>query len=255
MSQARAVLIGASNIYRTLPLGLAAARQILGQERDLEMLVAAGRGRSYGQWSTLLGRTMPGILECGIWRALENGQESETYTLIADIGNDIGYGVQPAVLVGWVEECVRRLQPLGEKHVLVLPPARAILARPSWQLDTARRLLFPSHAIDAAAIKDRVREMDERLRDMVSRYDVTVIEQLDDWYGIDPIHIRPGCWSESWNAWMAPWNESADTSVRSKASTSEWVRTMTGRPERWAFLGIPQKGRDAVLAGARICFY
>ena len=61
------------------------------------------------------------MLECGLWRALEAG-DGKIYAVVTDIGNDIGYGVQPAVLVGWVTECLDRLQAFDAKVAVVLPP-------------------------------------------------------------------------------------------------------------------------------------
>ena len=38
--------------------------------RPLEVFVALGHGRSYGRSTRMLGRQLPGILECGLWPEL-----------------------------------------------------------------------------------------------------------------------------------------------------------------------------------------
>src|SRR5207245_935521 len=59
---------------------------------DVEMLAALGHGRSYGAQSRLIVRTLPGILQSGLWRKLETLPVAPTRGLITDVGNDILYG-------------------------------------------------------------------------------------------------------------------------------------------------------------------
>src|SRR6185295_11056994 len=57
-ARARLVVIGASNASMALP------RVLRTLEPPLELLVAAGHGRSYGSWSRYFARELPPILEC-----------------------------------------------------------------------------------------------------------------------------------------------------------------------------------------------
>ena len=63
----RAVVLGASNVYRNLGTVVATAQATWG--RPLELLIAAGHGRSYGLWNSVLGYSVPGIVHCGLWDA------------------------------------------------------------------------------------------------------------------------------------------------------------------------------------------
>ncbi len=66
----RVVALGASNLTRGLQTVVATATATWGP--DVEVLAALGHGRSYGAPSRLLIRTLPGILESGLWKDLES---------------------------------------------------------------------------------------------------------------------------------------------------------------------------------------
>src|SRR5262245_2033911 len=81
----RIVLLGASNLTRGISTVIETAGSILG--RPLEVLAAFGHGRSYGMSSSVLGRSLPGIVDCGIWQSLAARPPVSTSALITDIGN------------------------------------------------------------------------------------------------------------------------------------------------------------------------
>ena len=86
----RVVLLGASNLVAGLPRVVEAARSVWGG--PLDILAAAGHGRSYGRSSRVLWRTLPGILSCGLWEDLARRPPASTAALLTDVGNDILYG-------------------------------------------------------------------------------------------------------------------------------------------------------------------
>ena len=69
----------------------------------VEVLAALGHGRSYGAHSRFVFRTLPGILESGLWQELESRPQLPTRGLVTDIGNDIFYGFSPEQTLGWIE--------------------------------------------------------------------------------------------------------------------------------------------------------
>ena len=77
-----------------------------------------GLGRSYGQRSTVLGRSLPGITECGLWPALQHGS-GPVHALITDVGNDVIYGVPVDRIVAWGSTCVDRLH--AARRMVTLP--------------------------------------------------------------------------------------------------------------------------------------
>ena len=68
LEPARVVLLGASNVAKGLGTLLETAHRVWG--RPLELFAALGHGRSYGRDTSVFGRVLPGITECGLWRDL-----------------------------------------------------------------------------------------------------------------------------------------------------------------------------------------
>ena len=100
-STPRVILLGASNLARGISTIVGTAQSRLGS--PLEFFIAMGHGRSYGRASRVLGRTLPGIDECGLWDALGDAVSTQTYALITDIGNDIIYGYDVEMIAAWIE--------------------------------------------------------------------------------------------------------------------------------------------------------
>src|SRR6476661_7900132 len=104
----RVVALGASNLTRGFHAVVSAARNAWGP--DLEILAALGHGRSYGVQSRVLARSLPGILESGLWRDLESRSPRATTGLVTDVGNDIFYGFSAEQVLAWVAEAIARLR-------------------------------------------------------------------------------------------------------------------------------------------------
>jgi len=65
----RFVLLGASNLTVSLRLVIQLLQRRIGGPSDV--LVAAGHGRSYGEFSQVMFRELPGITSSGLWKRLE----------------------------------------------------------------------------------------------------------------------------------------------------------------------------------------
>ncbi|MFA9478241.1 hypothetical protein ACERK3_08020 [Phycisphaerales bacterium AB-hyl4] len=72
MQRRRIILLGASNLTMALPTLLATA-QAMG-EGACRFMTALGHGRSFGTRSTVLLRTLPAILDCGLWEQLHRDE-------------------------------------------------------------------------------------------------------------------------------------------------------------------------------------
>ena len=143
----RIVLLGASNLTRGISTVVGMAGGVV--ETPCEFLIAMGLGRSYGQDSTVLGRRLPGITECGLWSALRQAS-GPTFALITDIGNDVIYGVPVETIVRWVTECVDRLRETSTAIVVTLPPMQSLETLTPWRFGVARSLLFPGRRMSLA---------------------------------------------------------------------------------------------------------
>ncbi len=200
----RAILLGASNLRIALPAVLDGFRRRAAGAVDA--LVACGHGRSYGAWSRcLFVRRLPGIVGCGLWRALEGRPPLRTLALITDIGNDLAYGVEVEKIAAWVETCFERLARHRAEIVLTLLPMARLERLSTWEVRLATSILFPGRSAPWPELLQRARALDERLRRMGRDYQARLIEPAADWYGLDPIHLRRGVRREAWNRILSPW--------------------------------------------------
>ena len=200
----RAVILGASNVTRGIATVAATAEALLGA--PLQLMVAAGRGRSFGTWSRVLARTLPSILDSGIWRAAAT-EPRPTHALLTDVGNDILYGRDPEQILAWVEACTVRLSDLGVRVVLArLPLAR--LERVNERGYAAfRSLVVPNHRPPplAEALR-RARAVHEGLASVGERHGAVVVDPSLDWYGLDPVHVRLTRQAVAWRTMLGPWS-------------------------------------------------
>ena len=203
----RLVILGASNVARCLPTALATARAVsLCAQPELPswIAVAAGRGRSYGQTSALLGRTLPGILPSGLWAALERAPAGPTYALLTDIGNDLVYGVEPERIIEWLATALDTLPDDTRVSVSALPLDN--LDRfPLAFLEVFRKTLFPSSNQPIAHLLQQAEVLDDLLRQLCAVRDIGVVEQPETWFGLDPIHYRLRHREMIWKRLLGPW--------------------------------------------------
>ncbi|MGV2335416.1 MAG UNVERIFIED_CONTAM: SGNH/GDSL hydrolase family protein [Planctomycetaceae bacterium] len=140
--QTPVILIGASNLtlgWHSLLRQLRAACQ-----GPLDVHVVAGMGRSYIKPARFAHRSLPAILDCGLWNAVP-ATEAPPRVLITDVGNDLAYGFQPEQIMESVEACIARIRAWRAERAPacspchLLPPCN-LSAQP---VCAARTLLFP----------------------------------------------------------------------------------------------------------------
>lgn len=124
------VALGASNLSRGLSRLLNASRCCSSSAVDL--VVAAGHGRSYGANSRIWNRRLPSILESGLWRSLDRilrrevSKNRQRLAVITDIGNDLLYGFSTEQLAIWIEEVIHRLHQQQFDIVITKLPVESI---------------------------------------------------------------------------------------------------------------------------------
>lgn len=198
----RLIIIGASNVTLALPLIWQGVRRRTQQPTDL--LVAAGHGRSFGMSNTVLGRTLPGILECGLWSRLDDqGRASAAQAVITDVGNDIMYGAGPDRIAEWVRECVERLQALDVEICLTGLPISSVGQLTRRRFELFRRLLFPNSKLSWEEVLSHAESLDDSLRQIAQQYNLKHRPPEPHWYGIDPIHIRRKHRLVAWNEFLS----------------------------------------------------
>ena len=159
------VLLGASNLTRGLPAVVSTARAAWGS--GVEVLAALGLGRSYGASSRILVRTLPGILDCGLWNELETRPRVRTRGLVTDVGNDILYGYGAERTLGWVDEALTRLGRVADELVITDLPMDSIRALSNVKFTAIRSVLVPSCRLGRREVVDTAESVNAGLARLV----------------------------------------------------------------------------------------
>lgn len=257
----RIVALGASNLTRGFHTVVAAARAVAGPRA--EVVAALGHGRSYGMASRLLVRTLPGILQSGLWRQLEVLPPAPTRALVTDVGNDVLYGMPADRIVAWVDEAVARLRRITGDIVLTdLPLSRARrLTRAEFLV--FRSIVVPECRLSLAEVLETAERVNAGLEAIAAARGISFFRLKPEWYGVDPIHIRPSLWCSAWQQILqgsdpgAPAGEAARSAETLESRVEAW-RLYLLRPERQWLFGreqfTPQHGVP-LSPGGRVWLY
>jgi hypothetical protein len=248
---ARLIALGASNLTRGFRTVVAAARSAWGPE--VQILAAIGHGRSYGAPSRVLFRTLPGILESGLWRKLDSLPELPSRALVADVGNDILYGASAERILAWVEEALRRLRRLTRDIAITDLPLAAIRRLSPTRFRVARSILYPGCRMSLGQVLETSERVNAGLVDLSTDLNLRLVRLNPAWYGLDPIHIRPACVRSAWREILA-----APSATVGHGSMLEAIKLCLMPPERRWILGMaqfrPQRGA-ALRSGGRVWLY
>jgi hypothetical protein len=251
----RVVLLGASNLTRGISTAIETAWLSWGQ--PLEILVAAGLGRSYGMTSSVLGRELPGIVQCGLWSALRSSPRALTTALVTDIGNDVVYGVSVDQIVAWINTCLDRLERVGTDVVLTGLPIGSLAALTGPRYLVLRSIFFPFSRLPLDRAIDLARELDGRVRRVAEERKMPMVRPLATWYGVDPIHIKMRHWASAWSTMLCPQHDPAPHDM-AHGSLMRWMYLMSLRPERRRFLCFERTRRQPagrMRDGTTVAFY
>jgi len=235
----RVVALGASNLTRGLETVVSTARAAWGA--DVEVLGALGHGRSYGVESRLVVRTLPGILQSGLWNTLSELPPATTRGLVTDVGNDILYEFSAPTVLAWVEEAVDRLQGVTDDIIVTDLPLHTIrnLSNPAFLM--FRSIFAPKCRLSLAQVIETAERVNEGLESIAQSRGLHFVKMEPQWYGLDPIHIRPGWWYPAWQQILGQ-----QTAVRGDATWREGLNLYLMPPERQWLFGIertsPQTG-------------
>ena len=230
---ARVVALGASNLTRALTAFVTVARNAWGPE--VQVLAAAGHGRSYGSPSRVGFRTLPGILESGLWRELESHSPVPTRALVSDVGNDILYGSPAGQILAWVEDALNRLQRITRDIILTNLPLTTIGRLSPAKFLVFRSILFPSSRLSLSRVLETARQVDAGIAELASAHNTRLARLNPAWYGIDPIHFRR-------SRWRPAWEEILDVRcpIGAPGSLMEGLKLHWMPPERRWLFGVEQ---------------
>jgi hypothetical protein len=248
----RLIALGASNLTRGFHTVVSTARTTWGP--DIEFFAALGHGRSYGTMSSIPFRALPGILDCGLWSAIRGQPPAPTRALVTDVGNDILYGFPADRILAWVETAVTRLRDVtGDIVITDLPVDRIQRLSPAEFL-LFRSVFAPRCRLPLDVVADRAATISRGLESLAATHRLRFVPLEADWYGFDPIHIRPSRWRGAWRAILG-----VPAAGRDDRSWIEGVRLYFHAPERqWLFGSERIRAQDRGLRlprGGRIRLY
>jgi hypothetical protein len=234
------VVLGASNVSRGLPRLVAAVRERAGTPLDL--LVAAGHGRSYGANSRVALRRLPSILASGLWRALDREAATApgpTGALVTDIGNDLLYGFAVSQVAAWVRESVRRLAARGMRIAITRLPLASIERVGPFRYRALRTLYVPGCRLSLADLVTAAGDLDAAVIEIARDHGATLIEQPGAWYGLDAIHVRRRRLAELWHAAGDAWGL-PEARSSGGATFADWMLLGTRAPEVRSLARVPR---------------
>jgi hypothetical protein len=237
----RVVVLGASNAAIGISVAIESAWQALGQ--PLDFMAALGFGRSYGIQSWVLGRSLPGILHCGMWQELARRPRVSTTAVLTDIGNDLVYEVPVEQATDWVETCLQRLSACADRLIVTELPLASIERLTQMRFLLMRTILFPKCRLDLRTAVDRAVCLNEAVADLAVRYGARRVRPSLDWYGFDPIHVLKRYRREFWEKiFFAEERAAHDASKRLSFSQRFFIRRR--RPLQRSLFGWQQTARQ-----------
>lgn len=240
-ADAHVVLLGASNVTLGFPRIVAALRRMF--SGSLQILAAHGHGRSYGQNSWVPFRTLPGIRRSGLWDALARLRESSPatplYAVATDIGNDLVFGNPPERIGEWVEDCLTRLMAFNARITVGRLPLSSIQRLGRLRFQTTRALFFPGSTLTYDRVQADAPRLDALVVELTKRLNLTSFVPRPEWYGFDPIHIRPSLRGDAWREVFSEWGLPIDGPAASPGLRAGW-RYWRLQPEERRVLGRPR---------------
>ena len=240
-------MLGASNVTLSFPRFWHGLRRAFAE--PLELFAAHGHGRSFGMWTRIGPRELPGIVQCRLWHDLAKMPPSDNVplALITDIGNDILYGADPQQIAEWIETCLQRLRELKANIVLTqLPVASALTLSPA-RFQFFRRAFFPGSRLNLEVVVDRAKQLNQLVLKLGRKFDVPTPELRGEWYGVDPIHIMRRHRAAAWSELLSPWFDPSPSATFDAVSPTKSLRLWRQRPNERRWFGRVQSGIQPTL--------
>ncbi|MCG8583922.1 MAG: hypothetical protein MI757_04330 [Pirellulales bacterium] len=243
-SPQRVILLGASNVTRSIRVIYETLEEQFAQ--PLEFLSAHGHGRSYGLETSVLGRRLPSIRDCGLWKAIEDRESRRAKVLVTDIGNDLIYGQTAETLMDWVRDCLDRVQAMDAEVVVTQLPVANFDRITPRTYRVMKTIFFPSCRVDLPKILARAEKVSELLKAEVASRKIGFVEPLRTWYGWDPVHIKRRYWRDAWRDILQFSHRQTAGETRRGLSFWQKVRLKFYAPQRRVVLGFSQRKTQPV---------
>jgi hypothetical protein len=170
-----------------------------------------------------------------------------TQAFVTDVGNDILYDVPVPTILGWVAECVERLRQHGAAVTIIDMPLFTIERLGPARFKFFRSVFVPSCRLSLSTVATRARELNEGLVSISRSEDLRLVRLKPEWYGIDPIHIRPKHWTAAWHEILAVDSPLSLPSGRLRQNSIGSLRLYAAAPDRRWLCGVEQRSRQPVI--------
>jgi hypothetical protein len=169
-----------------------------------------------------LNRFVALYLESGLWRTLESLPALPTRALVADVGNDILYGLSAPRILAWVEEALSRLQRVTSDIILTDLPLASIRRLSQARFLVFRSILFSSCRLSLGQVLEIAECVNAGLAELSTARGIRLFRLNPAWYGLDPIHIRPSLWRSAWQEIL-----DARSAARGSETNMPWIYYLT----------------------------
>lgn len=176
--------------------------------RPVNVHACLGMGRSWLKRSRYMARTLPAILDCGLWNNLPAPQAVDR-VLITDIGNDIVYQYHPVQIRQAIDETLHRIRqwnPLA-RISMTLPPLVSLQRLHPLHFRIVRTLLFPTSQLAFSEVLRSATQLHDLLQELNTMDNLQLIHPQRQWYGADPIHILRSMRAEAFQTYFKGWGD------------------------------------------------
>ena len=232
------ILLGASNLSR----GYYSLTRCIKQNLDplpVNFINAIGPGRAYCARGGVFNASYPPIGSIPILSELENiGQkDSHKIALLADIGNDIGYGTPTEKIIEELEKTVWQLEEM-QADILICPIPSTLISKLSPRVfKTIKAVFFPKSKVTLRDALDAIQKVNQFVNtDLKGR--VTVIHGLDCYMGWDLIHYGILSFGKVWSKIAEEILKTQGISIRKKISISQAIPSIMLNMYRILFADI-----------------
>ncbi len=254
LTRRRVIVLGASNVS----LGLSMVVDLIraGFSGPLQIDIGDGHGRSYGAWTSIPFRALPGHVDSKIWHPPESASDQQ-FALMTDIGNDLIYDASVEQISQWVRTCAERLVEQNAWLVMTRLPLGSIATLGRARYLFFRSIFFPACRISLDEIRSRALQLNEEVLGIAEDVGATVVEPENSWYGLDPIHIRQSDRQRAWGTMMMHWPDWQGEAEVVRSSISRRIELLRAKPRDYRSWGRFRESTSSIRLGdnAEIRFY
>jgi len=158
--------------------------------------------------SAVLFRTLPGIVNCGLWENLPTTEGEAPLVLVTDLGNDIAFMRSPDTILESVKECIRRIQDWRSDARIVMTglPLCSLKSLSPSRFLIARSVMFPRCHMSLDEIRSRAEALDQAAFQFAQQHNIPWIIPQAEWYRLDPIHVIKSLREQVFKQFFTHWN-------------------------------------------------